>query len=132
MALPIFTVVSLDGAHCAVETFLFTPENGEPPIRWNVSYAKQLVAAGYYVALKPVDRETMQQISERNSWDPAHVETVDETTPGIAAPYLHEGTLIYILIDGIHRCVKALRKGTSFHAYLLSYEAETACVMGHL
>jgi hypothetical protein len=126
VTVPPFVVLAVDGNVWA-ETYTFTCPGQEPPTRWNVSYAKQLVGCGCIVATVDIDRQTMMDISTRNEWNPAKLPYVDPSDPGIAAPFVHEGALIYILIDGTHRCVKALQQGVPFRAHLLTDDAARAC-----
>jgi hypothetical protein len=65
------------------------------------------------------------------------VQRADITQPGIAAPILWQGTpdiappgVVYILIDGIHRAVRAYREGQRFYCLILSDEQSRACLIG--
>ena len=95
---------------------------------WNVALAKALIASRYVeeVTLEPSE---MQAIAERSSYDEAHLKDVDPAIPGIGAPMIWEGQIIYVLIDGIHRCVRALREQRPFLARLLTDEDARLCVV---
>lgn len=98
---------------------------------WDINLAREEADAGHLVATAEIDRDQMQEISERNEFDEAKVELVDDSLPGIGAPLRippQFGTgIAYILIDGTHRCIKALRHGRIFKARLLTDEAADRC-----
>lgn len=96
---------------------------------WDVTLAQAFVAMGHTIALSEIGREAMQAIADRNSWDPAKLDRVDPAQPGISVPIVHEGQVIYQLIDGMHRNARALRDGLPFSAYLLTDEASRACLI---
>jgi hypothetical protein len=113
------------------QVFRYTLDTGEPDIVWDINKAKAMVAAGLveWPQPQPITLAMMQEIADANEWEPEHVDEVDPSRPGIAAPILHQGQVIYILIDGHHRNARALREGRSFSAYLLTNEASRACVV---
>lgn len=112
-----------------LETYQYTIP-GYETVWWNVTAAKAEVAKGHTFTTVPIAREEMQGIATRNDFDEAHLAAVDDTQPGIGAPlYIPGEGVIYILIDGTHRCVKALRAGRTFSAQLLTNEAAMRCVL---
>jgi hypothetical protein len=117
--------------YAILETFRYKFPTGEPDIVWDIGAARQAVTAGAILSPEPVKIEPamMREISEANEWDPARLDHADPDEPGIAAPILDEGQIIYILIDGQHRNARALRDGKPFSAYLLTDQASRACVL---
>lgn len=108
-----------------VETFEYTIE-AVGSILWNVTLAKQLIERRYH-AVVDIAVSDMQDIVERNEYDPNHLKNVDPTCPAIAAPILWEKKIIYVMIDGIHRCARALQDGLPFQAKLLTDDDARAC-----
>lgn len=107
---------------------------GYADLVWNVSRAKWEVAAGHTLALVPVDDETLAGIAEKNAWDPLQVKHANPAEPGIGAPFVWEGHIQYLLIDGTHRAVRNqhdLTAGGSlrFHVHLLTDEAAARCLI---
>ena len=97
-------------------------------ITWNVTLAKQLIARRDQ-GLVIIERVEMQAIADWSAFDEAHIRDVNPQVPGIGAPILWEGRIIFVLIDGIHRNVRALREGLSFQARLLTDEDARRCVI---
>ena len=116
----------LDFLH--VETFRYTIP-GHGTLIWNVSAAKDAIAAGQVLTRVPIAREQMAGIVAKNEYEEARVAMVDPSRPGIGAPFLWEGRVEYLLIDGTHRCVKAYRMGVPFEVDLLTDEAAKACLI---
>ena len=104
---------------------------GHAPVFWDVAAALREVEAGHVEVTVPIDREEMAGIRQNCHWDAAKIDHVDPTIPGIGAPLMlpDEKVVIYILIDGTHRCVRALRDGLPFHARLLTFEAAKRCLL---
>lgn len=127
LILPPYVAVSPDGKHILQEEFAYTYP-GKGVTRWNITYAKQLVSAGFVIGL-PIEiaREQMHAIITRNEFDIRKLVHVDDSEPGIAAPLVHKGQIIYQLIDGVHRCAKAYFGGRPFRAHLLTDKASRAC-----
>jgi hypothetical protein len=97
---------------------------------WDVTIAKQLVAAGHIEACVEIPRDIMQGIADRNEeWIPAKLDAADPSVPGISVPMVLDGHIMYQLIDGNHRIAKALREGRTFQTYLLTAEASRACLI---
>lgn len=114
----------------AFEAPVFTYEvPGFAPVHWDITFAIAEAEAGHVVATVAIEPEHMAAIRAGNAWDAAKLDTVDPTIPGIGAPIIIEGKVIYILIDGTHRCVRCLRDGLPFHARLLTDEAARRCVL---
>lgn len=111
------------------ETYEYTIP-GYETVWWNISRAKWEVRDPANVEVTvPIERDQMQAIADRNDFDPDHLATVDETQPGIGAPIFIEDEVAYILIDGTHRCVKALRADRPFYAQLLTHAANERCLL---
>jgi hypothetical protein len=100
-------------------------------ITWDIGRAKRQLDAGHIVqpAPAPIDPAVMQHIADHNEYDDAVVASANPKEWGIAAPILWQGAIQYVLIDGTHRCIKALREGKPFYAYLLTDEAARACLL---
>jgi hypothetical protein len=112
-----------------VETFTYEVP-GYQPVRWDILQAKAHVQAGHVLTRLTLSRETQQDIADRNTWDPAKLDQSDPTVPGIAAPLVYDGrTVMYVLIDGLHRNARALRDHRPFQAYLLTDAAARDCVL---
>lgn len=120
--------MDLADLHVKLETFCYNVP-GYPPIRWNVNAAKWAVANGGTIALVDITPEMMRDVAAKNSWDEAHLANVDPSVPGIGAPFVWGGGIIYVLIDGIHRNARALREGKGFKAHLLTDEAARRCLI---
>lgn len=126
--------------YAKVEWFEYRIEGEPGTLIWNVTKARALVASGHGTFdCVPISREVMQDIANQNEWDPSHVAKADPALPGIASPLivpnnLHgmvgDRVIIYQIIDGIHRCVRALQLGLPFSAHLLTDEAARACYQG--
>ena len=118
--------------------FTYTFDNGDVII-WNADEAEKLLSAGGHRETIPVDREQMEVLMARCEWDAKHVETANPDQPGIGAPVklvdpkdIREAggrDVIYIIIDGIHRCVRAYMEQRPFHVRLLTDAASRACVV---
>lgn len=97
---------------------------GYEPFMWDVTIAQQLVAAGAIEATIAMPFEDMAEVVSKNDVVPEHVDRVDPTIPGIAAPIINPCLtprgISYVLIDGTHRCAKALRQQQPFIVYLLT------------
>ena len=102
---------------------------GHPPVCWNVTAAKRAVAAGQVVARVTVPPDQLAAISQKNDWTQAGVDRADPTVPGIGAPLIWDGGILYVLIDGTHRAVRALQTGVPFDADLLTDDASRACLI---
>ena len=112
-----------------VFTYELFPLPGDPLV-WDITRAKELVAEGRVIRRVPMDANGMREIAQNNDWNPAHLPNVDPALPGIAAPIIVPGIgTIYTLIDGTHRCVRALLEGRIFYADLLTDEAGRACLI---
>ena len=110
------------------ETFTYEIP-GYGTLHWNVTHAQRAVAAGQVEAHVTVDREQLAAIAAKNEWTQARVDQADPTIPGIGAPVIWQGQIIYILIDGTHRAVRAHQTGVPFEADLLTEAASRACLI---
>ena len=92
---------------------------------FDVDRAIELVEAGETNGIVEIDRDEMIAIALRNDWRAERVAAVDHRIPGIAAPvYIPEiQRIVFILIDGTHRCVAALQAGKPFYARILNSRA---------
>ena len=128
--LPLGDGLTLSVRHVKVETFTYdVPNVGS--VKWDISRARLQAAAGFVVATSEVSRETLQGISARYQYDEAVVATADPLEPGLAAPLIfpETGEAMWVLIDGTHRAVKALRENVPFTVQHLSAEASRACII---
>jgi hypothetical protein len=111
-----------------LETFRYDIP-GYQTLVWNVTRAKAEIAAGQVLATVPIVPEEMAAIEAKNGFDPAHLDQVDHTQPGIGAPFWWKGQVQYLLIDGTHRCVKAHRAGAEFQVRLLTDRGARRCLL---
>jgi len=111
-----------------LETYLYTFDDGHT-IRWNITQAVSYVQGLPLSAAVPIPRADLQVFVDNNEPDPARYDLVDCRVPGIAAPILSEGAVVYTLIDGNHRAGRALRDGLPFSAYILTDEASRSCII---
>lgn len=104
---------------------------GYRPVAWNINIAKELVESGRVVRRVEIDREELRNIMTRNAWDEEGVARADPSKPGIGAPIVDHVNkcVLYVLIDGTHRAVRALRDGVPFTANLLTDAAAEACTI---
>lgn len=112
----------------AFDFFTYTTERGHQ-LMWDVTRAKAEVAAGHTIATVPIAPSELAEIAARNDWTAARVAIADPTLPGIGAPMVWEGSVIYILIDGTHRAVRAHQTDGVFSAHLLTDEAARRCLL---
>lgn len=120
--------VTLQRTDKVVEGFTYHTILGQT-IRWNVTQAQEEVKAGHVLVRTEIDRPAMQDIANANEWTEEGVADADPSIDGIAAPLLAMGTVIYVLIDGTHRLVRAMRDGKPFFAKLLTDDANRRCVV---
>ena len=118
-----------------IEAFTLTNYRGET-LRWNVTKALELVAAGRVIRKERLSAEVMLSVAENNEWTDDGVANADPSVPGIAAPVVENGAVMFVLIDGIHRCVRSivdLASGVEgakpFEAWLLTADANRECLM---
>ena len=106
---------------------------GGGQVRWCVTSARALIEANpaaNVFRVEEIPLSEMAEIAKRTSWDPARLDEVDPSIPGIAAPIvLPEYGVVYILIDGLHRNARALRDGHTFHARLLTDGVARQCLL---
>ncbi len=101
---------------------------GVGTVWFNVDQAlREVDTPGSVLMTVEIEREELAAIQRRNFWIPERIDAVDPTIPGIGVPLSHAGQLFYILIDGTHRAVKALRDGVKFEARLLTDAAARRC-----
>lgn len=107
-----------------------TTLDGGGTVTWDTTLAVELANVDAHVrAVVDIDVVEMRGIMERNDWSEAKIATVDCSIPGVGAPIEVNGEKFYILIDGTHRCVRALRDGLIFRARLLTVMAAARCVL---
>jgi hypothetical protein len=68
----------------------------------------------------------LARIAATYAYDRAHVARIDPRRPGIAAPIAHDGQVLYVVIDGIHRAVRAHETGQPFCCDVLTDADEPA------
>lgn len=110
------------------EAFTFTTILGDA-ITWDVTRARDHVTRGNVVGFSEIPVSTLAEIAALNAWQEDVVATADPTQHGIAAPIVAMGHVIYVLIDGTHRAVRALRDHVPFSAWLLNDVANRDCVV---
>jgi hypothetical protein len=104
------------------EVFEYTvPDRGT--LLFNIDAAKKAVADGRILRTVEIDRAEMEHIASRNLIRAEYVAAADHTQPGIAAPMLVDDEVIYILIDGNHRCARAVQINAPFFAHILPVDA---------
>lgn len=112
------------------QTFRYTIPNEQPDIVWDTGLAAKLAAIpSNIVAAVPIPLDQMAEIAAKNEWKEEHVARVDPAQPGLGAAIYEDGRIVYILIDGQHRNVRAMREGLPFYVRLLTDEASRACVV---
>jgi len=120
-------IVALSGG-VRVERYRYTvPGHGD--LVWDVLRAKEEVRLGHVLATIELPRDEQQNIMERCDWDPTHLPHVDITQPGIAAPFVWEGAIMYVPIDGIHRITRAYREHRTFYMHCLTDAASKAAFL---
>jgi hypothetical protein len=110
------------------EAFTFTTILGET-FTWDITRARDHVQRGDVVGLDEIPRGVLAEIAASNDWQQDVVDKADPSKHGIAAPIVALGEVIYILVDGTHRAVRALQQGQPFSAWLLTPEANRACLV---
>lgn len=105
--------------------------DGHGDIVWDIGLALAFANAGEIETTIEVDRDQMAMIAARNDFNEARLAEVDPSIPGIAAPVWipQIDQRVYVLIDGTHRCVRALRDGVPFHARVLTHVAALKCMV---
>lgn len=110
------------------EAFTFTTVLGET-FTWDITRAREHVEKQDVAGLDEIPIGVLQEIAASNEWEQSVVDKADPSRPGIAAPIVAMGQVIYILVDGTHRAVKALQQGRTFSAWLLTPAANRACLV---
>lgn len=110
------------------EAFTFTTILGDV-FTWDVTRAREAVAAGDVVGLSEIDPSVLAEIAANNEWEQSVVDVADPSKHGIAAPLVAFGQVIYVLIDGTHRAVNALQHRKTFRAWMLTDKANRACLV---
>lgn len=120
----------LQVTHFKLQYYKLTiPEHGE--LVWNITRAKECVARGELHQPTPmaITRPVMEKVIAQCEWDEDHLVHVDPAIPGISAPMIWEGHVIWIPIDGIHRIVRAVRENRPFSVWMLTEAASRACLL---
>ena len=99
---------------------------GEDSLVWNIDHAQQLCASIMFPLLR-LDEDALHMNADAVRGEP-YLHT-DITRPGIAAPLRYMGRDVFILVDGQHRCAKALHIKRGFMAFGLSPEASRECLI---
>ena len=97
---------------------------------WNIAKAKQCILDGRAAGWNDVPRDQLQIIADRYEYDEAKVTLADPSIPGIAAPILDQDQVVYVIVDGIHRAVRAYRDGQPFIVLILSDSDSRTCILG--
>jgi hypothetical protein len=111
------------------ETYSFDFADGRGRLTWNITQAKRCVALRQAHPPMEVPRTEMAKIAARFDYDEAYLSQVDITRPGIAAPYIDDGRIYYLLVDGVHRAMRAYREGARFWTQALTDEDNRACLL---
>jgi len=119
-----------------IETYAYTLHEGRGTLVWNVTAAKAIQAAGVDLILVEVERTQLGHIATTYEIIEAKVLAADIGQPGIAAPFMWRGSaafapygIVYILVDGIHRAVRAYRERKPFYAHILTDAQSRRCVL---
>jgi hypothetical protein len=120
---------AIEARHIRLEVFRYNvPGVGE--VVWDITLAKQCVELpGGVLTVVDIPLDEMARIVARNTHDPTRLPHVDPSHPGIAAPLVFDGRVAYVLIDGQHRCARALQEGIVFKAQLLADAAARLCML---
>lgn len=110
------------------EAFTFTTILGDV-LMWDVTKAREEVERNEVVGLSEIPPMTLAEIAASNEWTRAGVEAADPSKHGIAAPVVAFGQVIYVLIDGTHRAVRALKDKKPFSAWMLNDAANRRCLV---
>ena len=115
--------------------YTYTLQEGRGSMTWYVTLAQEIVAQGG-LDIEEVVREQQQHIATHYDITEAKVARAHIGTPGIAAPFIWQGNstiappgIVYILIDGTHRAVRAYRERKPFYCYVLSPAQSRACLL---
>lgn len=111
-------------------TEMYTYEWSEGSVTWNITKVKQLIAQGRAEGWNEVPRDQLRRVAEVYEYDEATVARADLAVHGIAAPILDQGLVVYVIVDGIHRAVRAYRDGNTFLVLMLSKEDSRTCIIG--
>jgi hypothetical protein len=97
---------------------------------WDVTAAKQILTTWTREAL-PMPAEVTADIARQYRYAEERLPLVDPALPGIAASFWYppEQRRVLVLIDGTHRCVRAMREGRPFHVFLLSEAESDSCLL---
>lgn len=108
------------------ECFTYTYGTGEE-ITWDIEKAKKIQTNFE----GECDRELLKYITETYDYDHDKVDKVDCSIPGIAVPIKIPGhwKAEIILIDGIHRAVKAYKNNFTFRAKILTPDQSLSCII---
>src|SRR5262245_40611355 len=107
-------------------------------LTWDIFRAKHWVnaqlRAGKAATLQVTDmpREEMARVATSWEYTEAFVPKANPEVPGLCAPILdpaHHGAVTSILIDGVHRCVKAYREGKPFQLIMLPSPIAWECLL---
>jgi hypothetical protein len=124
---------TLDG----IDTFTYTLEAGGY-LSWDITRAKRWVVdqlrAGKAATLTLAEMPRAEMARIATTWDinEAWVAGANPEYPGLSAPILDPaqgGAVTYVLIDGVHRCVKAYREGKPFKAIVLPDAVAWDCLL---
>ncbi len=101
--------------------------NDQTLLAWDVELAIQMCSDGRQaVSVHPAYLDELLRI---NRYDPAHLEHVDPSIPGIvcAIDYAEDLSPVFCLIDGTHRGALCRRDALPFFVYVLTDHESTLC-----
>ena len=110
------------------EAFTFTTIYGDV-ITWDITHAREQVRTRQIAGLHEIPRDVLAEIAAANEWTQAGVDAADVSRHGISAPLVANGRVVYILIDGTHRAVRALQTNKPFCVWLLTDEGNRDCIV---
>jgi len=104
--------------------------NGIGYILYDINKARECIAERSEMRDIEVPADEMPSICNNlDGEDEARIEAADPGTNGIGATLLWEGERVILLIDGQHRCAKAMRLGIPFHIDLLTDDDLRECII---
>ena len=112
----------------SIETFQYTWPDGKQAV-WDIRQCETWLSCRPHLE-DDIPCTVLEDIVASNDPDLTYLAYVDPRIPGIAAPIMENGDVVYILIDGNKRAAKLLMNaGRSFRVRLLSDAESRACVI---
>jgi len=112
--------------------FIYNIPNENAFITWNIDKVLNIILKKPRQAL-PFPKDQMAIVA--NSWDTNETKLInaDITKWGVIAPlrWLPDGSLNYILIDGVHRVCKAFLQDKPFYCYPITPQESKECIIAY-